>query len=453
MFNNKKFIYGSGSVLFLAVFLVIIILVNMIVGILSDRFNLKLDLTSGKIYDLSSETIDVLESLNKNIDIIVFEESGMENEEIRELLHRYDTESKYLSLKFFDPVQNPASTKKYNTINSEIKTGSVVFDNGATFKIVNHSDVYQQYTADYSFLQAESKYTSAILSLMQENSVKVAVVNGHGETDISDFETIMKDENMSVNKINISTDGISNDYDMLIVVSPQTDYSAEEIEILNTYLKNGGNAQFYIGASSYNLPRLFSYISDWGVVFEDNVVLEGDTNRILGNQPYNMVPVIKEHEITNAIISNKLYVAMNGARSLTTKWDAKNGITLTTLLETTEKGMISSDGGNATESGVFDLSVLATKTTENSASKVLFTGSSIFLDSNYIEFNKDFILNSINWQVSGTEMINIRPKNISDQTLNISKQAIIIWMIILIAFIPLLVIVSGVAVWIRRRHL
>mgnify|MGYP001037077114 CR=1 FL=1 len=57
-FNKKKLKYGSVATIITVIFIAVIVFINLIAGILTERKGLKLDLTPEKYYDISQQTID-----------------------------------------------------------------------------------------------------------------------------------------------------------------------------------------------------------------------------------------------------------------------------------------------------------------------------------------------------------------------------------------------------------
>lgn len=49
------------------VFIAVVIVVNLIVGILTDRKNLKLDLTENQLFEVSQDSIDYVKSIKKTL--------------------------------------------------------------------------------------------------------------------------------------------------------------------------------------------------------------------------------------------------------------------------------------------------------------------------------------------------------------------------------------------------
>ena len=65
---NKSFVYGTGSVAMIAFAVVVIVLLNLISGILTDKFGWKIDVTETKLLDFSDEFVDVIKSVDKPVE-------------------------------------------------------------------------------------------------------------------------------------------------------------------------------------------------------------------------------------------------------------------------------------------------------------------------------------------------------------------------------------------------
>ena len=70
-FNIRRFKYGTLSTLITIIFICAVVLFNIIVGMLVERYPVKLDLTKNKIYEVSDKTIDYLKKLEKQVEITV----------------------------------------------------------------------------------------------------------------------------------------------------------------------------------------------------------------------------------------------------------------------------------------------------------------------------------------------------------------------------------------------
>ncbi|OQB15926.1 MAG: ABC-type uncharacterized transport system [Firmicutes bacterium ADurb.Bin193] len=453
-FTDKRLIYGSGSAAMTAGFIAVMVLVNIIVGVLSDKFTLKIDLTENRIYKLSNETVSIVKAVSSPVRIILFETDGGSNPRNKEILERYTALNKNLNLSIVDPVKNPVEANKYKSkAEGGITNGTIVVDNGTRFKVIpaEELNVYNQQIGALEYITTESKITSALLSLSKSADMKVAFSTDHGETPMSSLEAALLDDNIVSEKVTTLTEGFSENYDMYIIVSPKTDFTAEEIDSLDNYLKAGKNAQIYFGADTPKLPRLESYLYDMGISVGEDVIVETDSRRIVYNTPYCFVPVIKEHAATKPYTDNRLNVVTYLTRTVKPLWSERDLILLETLLESSDK---SRSGADESVNGPFPLCVMATRSIDSGVkSRVLVMGSAEFLDETFSTANKDFILGSISWQIDDTSVLSILPKNVLGTPLELTLRDFQLWQLVLIVFVPITVLMFGLATWMRRRHL
>ena len=61
--KSRKFKYGTLATIFTVVFIVAIVLVNVLVGYLTDRYVLEIDMTSESLFEISEDTMEVIDDL------------------------------------------------------------------------------------------------------------------------------------------------------------------------------------------------------------------------------------------------------------------------------------------------------------------------------------------------------------------------------------------------------
>jgi len=462
-FTNKGFKYGSGSVLLIAGFIIAMVVINLIAGMLVDKFSLKIDLTKEKLYEVSDTTKTLLKGINTDVNIIMFSEGGNPIPTIKEILDRFAKENPKIKVQVIDPVKNPMYSQKYTSVSKKIENSSVVFESGKNFKIVAPGDLTADnfMTKNKDLLVAESKFASAIISVTRAKSAVIGFTEGHGETAESAAETALKNENMSVETFNTSTGKFKDEYDLVIVVSPQVDFTTDEINSLDAFLKKGKNVQIFLDVDTPQLPKLESYLNDYGLSVDKDAVVEADTTKVINVSPYVIVPTLKEHPINTALISNKLTMAIGASRSISLLWDEKNGIKVSGLLETSNKAFGRVDPNSTSmgkepndKAGPLTLSAVATATNQNGKqSNIMVTGTSTLIYDQFLQYNKDYFVNSVIWLTDKTESLNIMPKSLAVSTLVISELAKQLWLIFVVVIMPLIVLLFGFGVWLRRRHL
>ena len=117
LFQNKKFKHGSLATAITAIFIAIIVVVNIVVALLIDRFDWKIDLTANQIYQVTDQTEEYLKNYNEKVTIYVLEE-----EEAFKTYSDLYTQAYYI-------------IEKFASLNSNITTESVSY---------THLDVYKR---------------------------------------------------------------------------------------------------------------------------------------------------------------------------------------------------------------------------------------------------------------------------------------------------------------------
>jgi ABC-type uncharacterized transport system involved in gliding motility auxiliary subunit len=101
----------------------------------------------------------------------------------------------------------------------------------------------------------------------------------------------------------------------------------------------------------------------------------------------------------------------------------------------------------AVEDQVYNLAANETYTT-----RMVVIGNSGFLGTGF-EGGSNLFMNSLNWIFEREDSITIRPKSLTVQPLNITEMQVRIYGALALVVIPAIVLIAGLVVWLRRRHL
>ncbi len=82
-------------------------------------------------------------------------------------------------------------------------------------------------------------------------------------------------------------------------------------------------------------------------------------------------------------------------------------------------------------------------------------GDSDFATNRYFNFsgNGNFFLNTVNWLTEEADLISIQPKTSSPRTIHMTATQGRILFFVCLIILPLIVLVTGISVWVRRRSL
>lgn len=445
---NKKFIYGTGSVALVAGACIIIILLNLIAGMLTESFGIKFDITETKILDFSDEFVEIIESVDKDIDIyylINSEEFELVQDDnyllrAKQILEKVEGMNSHIDLIITDPDKDPEIAAKFGSV--ELR--DIVFTCGDNVNIMAANDICTYDNNENKALMAEEKFASMINSVMRETKIKVGFVTGHGEEDTSIIKTVFDDEGIEYEDFNIMIDGISDKYDMIFIYGPRVDFSVDEINRIEEYLASGHHMQIHYDKVA-ECSNLTEYLTQLGLGYGTAYVEEKDTQRLISGYA---VPYMIEHSVTKSI-SNNLVVPYTV--NITPLWQSKNSIETLPLLYTSDKATLYADQSAVSS---YCITAISSRVTDsNLISHVIAGGSSYIYNEGVISYNKALLLNSVLWMGKSDENISISYKLISNNPLDITEEQYRTWHMIFAFVIPFIIIIIGLFVWIKRRYL
>lgn len=466
-FKTSKFKYGSYSTLVTALVLAILLAINFV----ASKVNIKKDLTQEKMFSLSDETYKILDNLKNDTKIIAFFETGSEAQEVQAVLDKYKSASKKISIEYKDPVKNPEVANKYNKGDEKIGVNSIVVESGNKYKIIDYIDLYNisydqygQQTVD-SFA-AEQQITNAIVYVNSDKENILYTLAGHEEASLSDtINKQLQAENYTVKELNLLQGGTELDESAtLVVASPKRDLSKEEADKIKSFLVNGGRAIFLMDITKEVLPNFQELLSFYGVKLQNALAVEGETSNIV-QQPIDLLPNIATHEIVNDIKSNKLYILMPISQGISSLDLKRNTIKIEPLLTTSNNSWAKVDLNSTTmvkEANDIQgpLNVAVAITDEDSSAqkttKLVVVGGSTFMDDSIISAtrgaNLDFFMNSLNWMQDKKDSVTIRSKSFNSETLVMTVFQKLALSGVVVILIPVVILIIGITVWIRRRH-
>jgi ABC-2 type transport system permease protein len=492
-FSKKQFKYGGYSLLVTLVGIALVVLVNYGLTVLEKNFDLRLDTTQNKKYSLADQTKKIVSGLDKDIYIYTTYAPGQEDKDVNEILQKFKGLSGHVYLQNVDPDLNPVFMQKFKTGGTAITSGDVIVSDkdAKLFRVLDSNALYQ-YSYDSNTgsttktqIKAEGAVVTAINYLKLGYIPTVYLVQGHGEpttADLTDISASMSAQNYNFVTINIASapDKIKAG-DTVMIFNPQKDITDAERDILKPLMQKGG--RFYIlldpqYAGPGKMPNIESLLRLYDIGLKSGVIIEGNTaNMITPQAPFALVPDIQAQDITNPIktANYPLVLPYCGALELPGS-PPDSSTTITSLLKTSDKAYLKSydslSNAKSVEdlakkpedtTGPFDMAVAVEKTNGSNAEDNVklvvaysteFASTSGLIASNAPYEDNDLFMNSVGWMRNADQDIYVRPKSISAPILNISN-LVEFWGIAIVAVIlvPLIMLVIGIVVYQRRKHL
>ena len=369
-FDSKKLRYGTLATAITAIVIVVVVLINVIVGIVMDKYPLKADLTANKIYEVSEKTINYLEGIKSDVEIVVMSDETLYKansnyKKASEVLEKYAKYSDKIKVKYIDMQRSPDEFAKYNDkYSGDITENNVVIASGDKVRVVSTDSllilerVYSEYGEPVGSkvvgIQAEQVLTSAVMYVTDANPKKVAFINAQPHaTNMDALDTlagVMDLNGYIIELVDLKTQELTNEYNMAILLAPKDDLTETEVDKLRTYLDNGGyysKNMLYVGDVYQGLtPNIDAFIEEWGFKLGRSMVAESQdaqsqyvtlVSDSSTGQTYNVgasLANIAEDVFSAGLDNTKLPIVAPQARPIELLWETNGQRTTTVLLNT-----------------------------------------------------------------------------------------------------------------------
>lgn len=463
--NKIAFSGGIYSVAVSAVVLAILVAVNFLMSALPATIT-KLDISSSKLYSITSNTKVVVNSLEKDVTIYWIVQADEEDSIIENLLAKYESLSSHISVVKRNPDVYPTFAAQYT--DEAVKNNSLIVECGDKFRYISYDSIYVSdidyttYSISYSF-DGEGAITSAIDYAVSDDLPQIYVLEGHGETELPNIlsEQIEKD-NMELNMFSLlNEDAIPEEADCILIYAPSSDISKEEQEILAEYVSNGGKLFVMAGTTvDGTLTNLYGLLENYGITAAEGVVIENDRSYYALGYPYVLLPDIQSHRITEPLISSKYRVIVPTAQGLIINATANAAVTELLSSSNTAFSKIAGYSLNTYEKEDGDIDgafSLAVSIEDNVGGQIVWIPSSDFLTEIFNAYssgaNLNFAMNALSSLIGESEALAIRSKSLGYNYLTISDSTASKLKIVMIGVLPLAFIAAGIGVTIVRRRI
>ena len=462
---------GSYSVFATLLVLGIVTVANMIVAVLPQSY-LKLDATASKLYALSDQTKQVAESLRAEVVLYWVATKGGEDLSVKTLLSRYEDLSPHIVVKRIDPTERPNFVKNYTA--SKLSENSVIVEMGRRYKVVDYATIYAYdvskfyETNEYQpYFDGEAVLTGAIGYVSDENIPKLYFLGGHGEPAATSYiaEKLQKD-NLEVVFYNlVGGAAVPDDADVLFIYNPSSDYAKPEVEMLVSFVDKGGKLVLVTDFVNHRLPNLQYLAEYYALQTTPGLVIEGNSENYAWGKPYALFPKMNAHAVTNALKNRGYRILMPGASGFKQDQNARDSLSVTPLLVTSEDAFAKAEGYNLTTlektegdaAGPFMVGALVKERVGTVQGEVIwYTSGDMLLretDEMIAGANLDLFCNSAAFLAGSETTISIRSKGYMPELLQITGAAGNRIAVCLVGVVPLAYILPGLIIAVRRRRM
>jgi ABC-type uncharacterized transport system len=453
-FKSKTFkrasSYGAGVVVYSALFFGILSVANFFVY----KYDfLRFDSTEKKIYTLAPQTEKILASLKNKVIIRAFYLGGIVDAGLEGLLNRVCQSSSKISWSAVDPEKNLRLAEQLGI--NEKETLHLAIDEPNSTRVVKISRKI-----------TEQDLANSILKLTRGAEKKLYYIYGHGEGDFAQdtgggflfLKEAIEGENLKLEELILSgREAIPEDAAALIWIGPRRELLSSEYQLVENYLANGGNALFLSEPKSTgDIGRL---VKNFGIEVGDDMVLSQFNKPMVGVQ-LGVQPAVTDygnHPITEEFRETTVYATASSVRKMAV---VPAGTIVGELAYTNKNSwaekkvdLIFGDNAQATFETEDIKGPVSIAAASQGKGRIVVIGDIDFAANLNIRqvFNRDFVLNSLNWVVGETERISLRERTLRGSILTLSAEEVTKLFLVTGVILPELLLLCGLCVWWFRR--
>ena len=489
-FRSNKFKRGGMATLMTVVFVAIVIVLNVVVSALAERFpSMDIDMTAQGLNTLSDQAIEIAQSIDEDTTIYligsedayennqIYSSYGLEYSQVASLARRLAEANSHIKVEFVDPDTNPTFISEY--ADEDLSTGKVMVQTERRHRVLTVTDLFtieqDQTTGGYNTYSMVDSALAGALELVNMEDVPVfTIATGHGEMLTSDnmasFISMLEDQNFEVQEIDLLTESIPEGTQVLMLPTPTTDYSEAEVDKLREYLNNTTNPEALTLLATSNptqgsMPNYEAFLEEWGIRVEEGVVAETNTDRMALADAYGVLVDPSED-----YLSGNTYDRLVSYYSapITKLFDANNGISTYDLWTTSDSAYVVTEDTTEEQAADPDTSSQTVASVSSkyvqvdgssvTRSLVMFGSSYVFLDTFMSNaFSDGSFVTDLTLYLTGNDGSNVTVLTERVQTnemdVTATRSTMDMWGIIFSAVIPVAILACGLVIFLKRRHL
>ena len=488
--HSQKVKRRGMSTVFTAGFLAIILLLNVVVSMLGERFpSINLDLTAQKVNTLSEDVLKALDTIKLPTTItilgaesdvrdnVMYSEYGFQYSQVAILADKMKERNPNIKVEYVDLDKNPTYASSIGEPN--LNMGSVVVSTEKRNRVLQATDLFSLQT-DYTTGQTNyysmvgTALASAISQTNSERLPVIAFATGHEEIyDTTALQSVLGNANFEIKNFNILTDAVPENAQMVMLASPTKDYTAEELEKLDAFLANNTTKTdrsllitFY--PSQSKLPNFSNFLKEWGIEVPRSMIVETDQSHIAQTDAsYILTKTGVDSTVDfGSGTTDYGYVVMPASCPINLLFTSRDGVTTKALAASYDStylidaNNLTNESTKAPSTQSYTTVALAQKNMGSYKQNVIVAGSSPMFAEGIINAsaygNGTYVTDLVRYATGETDSnIGLPATQIqmNQIDINLSQAASLIWGFVFTVFVPLCVLIAGLIVYLKRRHL
>jgi hypothetical protein len=493
--NFKKLKYGTMSIVLAVVVVAVIVLLNVIITLASDRVNMAADLTTTGFYELGEKTEEYLKTLTADVNIAVMVNESVITasgdpfyKQALEILKNYPKENSHIKLEFVNLTSNPQYTQRYSQIyDGTIVQGDVVITSGSRINVTSFGEYFNygyndQGQQTITSSKAEQLITSAVMYVSNKNPKKAYLMNVASAEEVptgENIKEILSGNGYDVYDWNPKLEALPSDADILIIDAPLSDFDEITVKSFAAFLENGGNYSknivYLANARQNDMTNMNTLLYDWGVAVNKELILtdKNQSNLIDPATPFLIKAYINtdENPFARGVSNPENAVAVMNASPIELVGEGASGATsVVSLLSTsTDSFGFNEEIYNAMitdpevqyPAGPFNVMTVSQKGLKSEYQGLSFSNILVISDSTMLNpgltaasyyNNGDYFISILNEMTGRSDTVSIVAKTAGDTTFDMDMEQYNTYMAVFFYVIPAIIVVIAAVVILRRRH-
>ncbi|HYA37486.1 MAG TPA: GldG family protein [Candidatus Methylomirabilis sp.] len=415
---------------------------------LAREHHLQFDWTQAHRHSLAPASITAVERLKGPLKITGYaSQRGETRRQIQDMVGRYQKYKPDIQLEFVNPDTAP----------ERVRAAGVQFDGELVLE-------YGEGRENISPTQfSEENFTNALTRLGHRGERWVVFLSGHGERspdnqanfDLSTWATQLHHRGFKTKTLSLGEHPqIPQNTTVLVIAGPRTRLLTGETKEIQSFVDRGGNLLWlHDPGPLYGLEPLAESL---GIEFQPGVIVDPVSETITGNAAAIVVAKYGNHPVVHDFADNTVFPHAGGI-SLKAPPSWQGSVLIDTRPSSWSEtgpldGPIQFDKGKDIR-GPLNLAVALNRTLEKREQRVIVFGNGDFLANSFIANggNLDLGMSLVNWLSQDDAYVSIPVKIARDRTLDLSRNTQAAIAAGFLIMLPLVMISSGVLIWLRRR--
>ncbi len=436
--------YGTYATATAAIFLALVVLLNVLIGVLNDRHPLTIDMTSDNVYSVNRENIEFLKSVKYPVKLhVLFSEELYEDgsyfaqyqavsdstggkyyRQTVALLKQYPKYNKNISVEFVDIYNEQEKLQSLvqdfmaenlsmnygdilvecypDGVDGDVKRGVIAFADCYKLESQSGTDYYtgsESYTLEGNNI--EQAVANGIFKTANLKNVNVALITANSSEEyVSGFKATAEQNAFQMDSVASIGDADFSKYDVMMICAPSADYTENEIKKISDWLDNDGKKGktllYMASAASTNLPRIYGLLEEWGIAYERGYQYYSKDSAYYSTDRTNIFLETTNTDYTATVDAAQYSYIANNMLPMKALYETEtNGTrTVETVVQTADGNTYKKPGGDASwkasgAGGNQPVMLVSKDTKDESSSYVVALSSVGFLTNTYATQSTD----------------------------------------------------------------